>query len=51
MHSTATSGSATRRGASAISRTWRPVRNENGFGAPEIVEMPANNLSLIFRRA
>jgi SAM-dependent methyltransferase len=24
--------------------------NENGFGAPEIVEMPANNLSLIFRR-
>ena len=25
--------------------------NENGFGAPEIVEMPANNLSLIFRRA
>ena len=25
--------------------------NENGFGAPEIVEMPANNLSLIFRRS
>ena len=25
--------------------------NKNGFGAPEIVEMPANNLSLIFRRA
>ena len=25
--------------------------NENGFSAPEIVEMPANNLSLIFRRA
>ena len=25
--------------------------NENGFAAPEIVEMPANNLSLIFRRA
>ena len=24
---------------------------DNGFGAPEIVEMPANNLSLIFRRA
>jgi Protein of unknown function (DUF938) len=24
--------------------------NENGFGAPEIVGMPANNLSLIFRR-
>jgi hypothetical protein len=24
---------------------------ENGFGDPEIVEMPANNLSLIFRRA
>ena len=23
----------------------------NGFGAPEIVEMPANNLSLIFRKA
>jgi hypothetical protein len=25
--------------------------NENGFAAPQIVEMPANNLSLIFRRA
>jgi SAM-dependent methyltransferase len=25
--------------------------DENGFGAPEIVEMPANNLSLIFRRS
>ena len=25
--------------------------NENGFGAPEIVVMPANNLSLIFRRS
>jgi SAM-dependent methyltransferase len=25
--------------------------SENGFGAPEIVEMPANNLSLIFRRS
>jgi len=25
--------------------------NENGFSTPEIVEMPANNLSLIFRRA
>jgi len=24
--------------------------SENGFGAPAIVEMPANNLSLIFRR-
>jgi Protein of unknown function (DUF938) len=24
--------------------------NENGFAAPQIVEMPANNLSLIFRR-
>ena len=24
---------------------------DNGFAAPEIVEMPANNLSLIFRRA
>lgn len=23
----------------------------NGFGAPEVVEMPANNLSLIFRKA
>jgi hypothetical protein len=22
----------------------------NGFGPPEIVEMPANNLSVIFRR-
>jgi hypothetical protein len=24
--------------------------DENGFGAPQIVEMPANNLSLVFRR-
>jgi len=24
---------------------------DNGFGAPEVVEMPANNLSVIFRRA
>jgi hypothetical protein len=23
---------------------------KNGFGPPEIVEMPANNLSLVFRR-
>jgi hypothetical protein len=23
---------------------------KNGFGAPQIVEMPANNLSLVFRR-
>ena len=23
---------------------------DNGFGAPEIVEMPANSLSLVFRR-
>jgi hypothetical protein len=25
--------------------------HKEGFGAPEIVEMPANNLSLVFRRA
>jgi hypothetical protein len=27
------------------------VAQDNGFASPEIVEMPANNLSLIFRRA
>jgi cyclopropane fatty-acyl-phospholipid synthase-like methyltransferase len=29
----------------------RRVASDCGFGAPEIVEMPANNLSVIFRRA
>ena len=27
------------------------LAREAGFGAPEIVEMPANNLSVVFRRA
>ena len=45
------SAAQSRPGASAISRTVAACAQENGFGAPEIVEMPANNLSLIFRRA
>ena len=48
--STRACGRAIRTGACATSTTWSPKRRRTGFGLESVIEMPANNLSVIFRK-